>query len=380
MLSDTTAPAEGLQDKLAALEQLLLAYGRVAIGFSGGVDSSFLAAVCARIMPASTLLVHLTTPLIGTPEQASFERSVDGQANEGPHFKLPVLNLSVDQLRLPQVACNDADRCYHCKRAGFTAIVNHARSLGFPTVIDGSNASDRGDYRPGMRAAQELGVRSPLMEVGFTKDEERELLRAWGYPVWNLPAGACLATRVPTGEELTREKVDVIRACEDYLHDLGLDQVRARLVGGCMHIEAAPADVAKIAALKDDGEVDADVFSKLKERFVGALNGDLNTSVAVTALYDVLKAKCNDATKLAAIADFDQVLSLNLLSAAKTLREKQAQEEQASADPEIDALVAARTEAKKAKNFAEADRIRDELKARGIEIIDTPQGAKWRKV
>ena len=138
--------------------------------------------------------------------------------------------------------------------------------------------------------------------------------------------------------------------------------------------------IAKIAALKDDGEVDAEAFNKLKERFVGALNGDLNTSVAVTALYDVLKAKCNDATKLAAIADFDQVLSLNLLSAAKTLREKQTQEEQASADPEIDALVAARTEAKKAKNFAEADRIRDELKARGIEIIDTPQGAKWRKV
>ena len=113
---------------------------------------------------------------------------------------------------------------------------------------------------------------------------------------------------------------------------------------------------------------------------MGALNGDLNTSVAVTALYDVLKAKCNDATKLAAIADFDRVLSLNLLSAAEALREKQAQEEQASADPEIDALVAARTEAKKATNFAEADRIRDELKAKGIEIIDTPQGAKWRKV
>lgn len=231
MILDTTAPAEELQDKLSALEQLLLAYGRVAIGFSGGVDSSFLAAVCARIMPTNTLLVHLTTPLIGTPEQASFERSVDGQANEGAHFKLPVLNLSVDQLQLPQVACNDANRCYHCKHAGFTAIVNHAKSLGFPTVIDGSNASDRGDYRPGMRAAKELGVRSPLMEVGFTKDEERELLRAWGYPVWNLPAGACLATRVPTGEKLTREKVSLIRACEDYLHDLDLAQVRARLVG-----------------------------------------------------------------------------------------------------------------------------------------------------
>lgn len=249
MLSNTTAPAEELQDKLAALEQLLLAYGRVAIGFSGGVDSSFLAAVCARIMPASTLLVHLTTPLIGTPEQASFERSVDGQANEEPHFKLPMLNLSVNQLQLPQVACNDANRCYHCKHAGFTAIINHAKALGFPVVIDGSNASDRGDYRPGMRATKELGVRSPLMEVGFTKDEERELLREWGYPVWNLPAGACLATRIPTGEKLTREKVDLIRACEDYLHDLDLAQVRARLIGGCMHIEAAPDDVAKIAAL-----------------------------------------------------------------------------------------------------------------------------------
>ena len=126
--------------------------------------------------------------------------------------------------------------------------------------------------------------------------------------------------------------------------------------------------------------MDAEAFEGLKSRFAGALNGDLNTSVAVTALYDVLKAKTNDATKLAAIADFDQVLSLNLLSAAEAVRKKEAEEAAASADPEIDALVAARTEAKKAKNWAEADRIRDELKARGIEIIDTPQGAKWRKV
>jgi cysteinyl-tRNA synthetase len=138
--------------------------------------------------------------------------------------------------------------------------------------------------------------------------------------------------------------------------------------------------IAKIATFKNDGEVDADTLAKLKERFVGALNGDLNTSLAVTAVYDVLKAKCSDATKLAALKDFDQVLSLNLLSAAENLRKKQAEEEAANADPEIDALVAARTEAKKAKNWAEADRIRDELKAQGIEIIDTPQGAKWRRV
>ena len=138
--------------------------------------------------------------------------------------------------------------------------------------------------------------------------------------------------------------------------------------------------VAKIAAMKNDGEVDQEAFNKLKDRFVGALNGDLNTSVAVTAVYDVLKAKTNDATKLAALADFDRVLSLNLLEAAEVIRKKEAEEAAASADPEIDALVAARTAAKKAKNFAEADRIRDELKAKGIEIIDTPQGTKWRKV
>ena len=132
--------------------------------------------------------------------------------------------------------------------------------------------------------------------------------------------------------------------------------------------------------LKPDGDVDMAVYAQLKEKFVGALNGDLNTSLAVTALYDVLKAKTNDATKLYTLNDFDQVLSLNLLSAAENLRSRQAQEEAENADPEIDALVAARTEAKKAKNFAEADRIRDQLKAMGIEIIDTPQGAKWRKV
>ena len=138
--------------------------------------------------------------------------------------------------------------------------------------------------------------------------------------------------------------------------------------------------IAKIATLKDGGDVDGSALEKLKERFVGALNGDLNTSLAVTAVYDVLKAKCSDATKLAALKDFDRVLSLNLLSAAEKVRAQEEEEAAVSADPEIDALVAARTAAKKEKNFAEADRIRDELKARGIEITDTPQGAKWRRV
>ena len=138
--------------------------------------------------------------------------------------------------------------------------------------------------------------------------------------------------------------------------------------------------IAKIAALQPGGDVEEEALAALRERFGKALDADLNTSLAVTAAYDVLKAKCSDDTKLAALAEFDTVLSLDLLSAAEKLRARQAQEAAQAADPRIDALVAQRTAAKKARDFATADRIRDELKAQGIEIIDTPQGTKWRKV
>ena len=138
--------------------------------------------------------------------------------------------------------------------------------------------------------------------------------------------------------------------------------------------------IAKIATLRSEGEVDQAALETLRQRFQNALNADLNTSLAVTAVYDVLKAKCSDSTKLAALEEFDRVLSLNLVQAAQAFRARQEAEDKAGADPQIDALVNARAAAKKAKNFAEADRIRDELKAKGIEIIDTPQGAKWRKI
>ena len=147
--------------------------------------------------------------------------------------------------------------------------------------------------------------------------------------------------------------------------------------------------IAKIASMKEDGEVDQAAFAKLKERFVGALNGDLNTSVAVTAVYDVLKAKTNDATKLAILNDYDYVLSLDLLAKADEKRKELAKAAAKPAgtytihgegDPAIDALVMARYEAKKAKNFAEADRIRDELKAQGIEVTDVAGGANWKRI
>ena len=142
--------------------------------------------------------------------------------------------------------------------------------------------------------------------------------------------------------------------------------------------------IQKIATLKEGGEVDEAAFAELKKGFTDALDNDMNTSLAITAVYNVLKAKCSDATKLALLADFDRVLSLNLLEAAAALRaaaEAEAKAEHAG-DPEaeeIEALIAARAAAKKEKNFAEADRIRADLTARGITLIDTAQGTKWQR-
>ena len=234
--------SHSLEGQLAQLERTLRSYGKIALGFSGGVDSTFLAAVCARCMPEQAILVHLTTPLIGTPEQSSFER-------EAGRFGLPVFELKIDPLANPAVASNPKDRCYHCKHAGFGAILQCAREQGCDAVIDGSNADDLEDYRPGMRACDELGVRSPLQECGWRKEDERTVLRAWGYAVWDMPAGACLATRIPCGEPLTAAKLDLVRACEDHLHGLGLTQVRARLAGDVLRLQAAPADLARLAAM-----------------------------------------------------------------------------------------------------------------------------------
>ena len=151
--------------------------------------------------------------------------------------------------------------------------------------------------------------------------------------------------------------------------------------------------IAKVAALKNDGgEIDNEAVAALRERFNAALGNDLNTSLAVTALYDVLKYKTNDATKLFLLDDFDKVLSLDLIKKADEVRKRAAAAakptagvysilaEDGSEDAEVTAKIQARYEAKKAKNFAEADRIRDELKAQGIEITDIPGGARWKRI
>ena len=195
-----------------------------AIAFSGGVDSALLLHEAAKYAErTAAYFVH-------TPFQPAFELS-DAQET-AQKIGVPLTVLDFDVLTVPEAAANPPDRCYSCKRALFTLLLDRARADGFSLVLDGSNASDDAEDRPGMRALRELGVRSPLRECGVTKAEIRRLSREAGLPVWDKPSYACLATRVPTGTPITAQALRRVAEGEAALMSLGLTDFRLRLRGG----------------------------------------------------------------------------------------------------------------------------------------------------
>ena len=232
----------------------VLRHWPLAVAFSGGLDSRFLCFALRRA-GCDVLALHATGPHVPQAESEAARRWARAQG-------WPLPGVRHDPLSLPEVAVNSRERCYACKRALMRRLRDALAAAGGCRILcDGSNADDEYDDRPGMRALHELGVRSLLMETGWHKAEERALLRAWGFARWDMPAGACLATRVRTGEGITKAKLSVVRACEDYLHEQGFRQVRARLSANGMKIELAKRELARTG-----GELPADMRAELERR------------------------------------------------------------------------------------------------------------------
>lgn len=195
-----------------------------ALAFSGGVDSSLLVWAAAKYGQGwHAYYVH-------SAFQPTFE--LEDARRIAEQCGMPLTIIEGDILQYPEVTANSADRCYYCKRRIFSAILRQAAEDGYKLVIDGTNASDDADDRPGMRALRELEVRSPLRECGLTKSDVRTLCRGAGLFVWNKPSYACLATRIPAGEEITLEKLQKTEWAEQLLFSLGFSDFRVRLLGG----------------------------------------------------------------------------------------------------------------------------------------------------
>lgn len=205
---------------------------RVAIGFSGGVDSSYLAAVMVEVLGRDHALA-----LVGrSPSLAG--REEDHAVVVARAIGIPFIEVDTGELSDPRYAANPSNRCYFCKSVLWTTLWPIARGRGFETLIDGTNADDRLDYRPGGRAALEQHVLSPLAEVGFTKDEIRERTRDRGWPWWDRPAAPCLASRLPYGTSVTPERLRQVERAENALRDLGIaGNLRVRHHGDLARVE-----------------------------------------------------------------------------------------------------------------------------------------------
>lgn len=241
-------------DKLEHLKKILSEMESVLIAYSGGVDSTFLLKVARDILDDKVAAVTATSLTYPSYEMENARKIADG-------FGIRHLIVTTDELSNLKFTNNSQDRCYWCKRELFLKLVALAKEYKLNYVLDGSNYGDQEDFRPGMKAAEEFNVRSPLKEVGFTKDEIRNFSRKFGLPTWDKPSFACLASRFPYGMKITKENLIKVDKAERFLRNFGITQVRVRHHSQIARIEVSKDEIPKL--LKE--KVRDKIVSKFKE-------------------------------------------------------------------------------------------------------------------
>lgn len=226
------------------LREFFAQHPRAALAFSGGVDSAFL------LWAAKSCGCDVHAYYAHTAFQPAFE--LEDARRLAREVGAPLTLVEADILAVPGAQANGPDRCYHCKRALFTRLLEAAQEDGYTLMLDGTNFSDDAGDRPGMRALRELEVRSPLRECGLTKGEIRRLSREAGLFTWDKPAYACLATRVPTGTAITKEALEKVERAEDTLFHLGFSDFRVRLYAGGARIQLPEKQLPQALARREE--------------------------------------------------------------------------------------------------------------------------------